>query len=114
MLEFSTVGSGHSTHITLSAYASNSWMDYFNTTIEHIQGNEKDEVALRSGLPLNFHKLVSYYDYCSVLRCASIQRNDFKFCCVKVVAVFCFFNESKGLMIIVLSPDLCIARYDFF
>ena len=51
-------GAGHSTHITISAYSNNSWQDYFQSLLPHISGNGNDAVALRLGVPFNYHDIV--------------------------------------------------------
>ena len=69
----SFLGAGHSTHITLSAYANNSWLDYFLATVQQITGNTSHAVALRSGLPFNYHNEVNQKNYPKVLEVLRLQ-----------------------------------------
>jgi len=50
-----TVGSGHSTHISISTYQQNTWGDFMNHAVtQAIENALEDDVTIRSGLPINY------------------------------------------------------------
>lgn len=54
-----TVGTSHSTHISISTYQQNTWGDFMNHAVtQAIENALEDDVSVRSGLPINFSSML--------------------------------------------------------
>lgn len=54
-----SMGTGHSTHISISTYQQNTWGDFMNHAVtQAIENALEDDVSIRSGLPVNYMSML--------------------------------------------------------